>query len=109
MINSSIIVLYFFQVIPREVEEVFYHHPDIVEAAVFGVPDPNRGEAVVAYVVAKDPLLSVEQLHAYCRDHLAKYKLPSVIEIIEELPKSGTGKILRRALKEQLVEKVAVV
>lgn len=104
--KKDMIIVGGYNVYPREVEEVFYHHPDVLEAAVFGVPDPNRGEAVVAYVAAKDPLLTVEQLHAY---YLAKYKLPSVIEIIEELPKSGTGKILRRALKEQLVEKVAVV
>ncbi|PGY05664.1 aldehyde dehydrogenase family protein [Bacillus sp. AFS031507] len=106
--KKDMIIVGGYNVYPREVEEVFYHHPDIVEAAVFGVPDPDRGEAVVAYVAANDPLITVEQLHAYCKEHLAKYKLPSVIEIIEELPKSGTGKILRRALKEQLVEKVAL-
>jgi long-chain acyl-CoA synthetase len=107
--KKDMIIVGGYNVYPREVEEVFYQHPDIVEAAVFGVPDPNRGEAVVAYVVAKDPLLTVEQLHAYCKEHLAKYKLPLVIEIIEELPKGGTGKILRRALKEQRVEKVAAI
>jgi long-chain acyl-CoA synthetase len=106
--KKDLIIVGGYNVYPREVEEVFYHHPAVVEAAVFGVPDPDRGEAVIAYVATKDPLITVEQLHAYCKEHLAKYKLPSVIEIIEELPKSGTGKILRRALKEQLVEKVAL-
>lgn len=106
--KKDLIIVGGYNVYPREVEEVFYHHPAIVEAAVFGVPDPDRGEAVVAYVATKDPLITVEQLYAYCKEHLAKYKLPSVIEIIEELPKSGTGKILRRVLKEKLVEKVAL-
>ncbi|WP_423801758.1 fatty acid--CoA ligase family protein [Neobacillus sp. SAB-20_R2A] len=106
--KKDLIIVGGYNVYPREVEEVFYHHPDIVEAAVFGVPDSDRGEAVVAYVVTKDPYITAEQLHDYCKEHLAKYKLPSAIEIIGELPKSGTGKILRRALKEQLVEKVAL-
>lgn len=107
--KKDLIIVGGYNVYPREVEEVFYHHPAVVEAAVFGVPDADRGEAVVAYVATKDPFITVEQLLAYCKEHLAKYKLPSVIEIIEELPKSGTGKILRRALKEQLLEKAVAL
>ncbi|MEH7416489.1 fatty acid--CoA ligase family protein [Neobacillus drentensis] len=104
--KKDLIIVGGYNVYPREVEEALYHHPDIVEAAVFGIPDSDRSEAVVAYVVTKNPFITEEQLHAYCKEHLAKYKLPSVIEMIEELPKSGTGKILRRVLKEQQVEKM---
>jgi long-chain acyl-CoA synthetase len=105
-LKKDMILVGGYNVYPREVEEVIYNHPDVVEVAVFGVPDPNQGEAVVSYVVRKNPNLTEEQLLSYCKDHLAKYKIPSIIEFIDELPKNTTGKILRRALKVQLVEKV---
>ncbi|HEY9570707.1 MAG TPA: long-chain fatty acid--CoA ligase, partial [Metalysinibacillus sp.] len=59
------------------------------------------GEAVHAYVVVKDEAVTEEVLMAYCKEHLAKYRVPKEIEIIDELPKNTTGKILRRSLKEQ--------
>jgi long-chain acyl-CoA synthetase len=95
-----------FNVYPREVEEVLYNHPDVVEVAVLGIPDPNQGEAVKSYVVSKNPDLTAEHLLDYCKEHLAKYKIPSSIEFIKELPKNTTGKILRRALKELVTEPV---
>ena len=88
-----------FNVYPREVEEVLYAHPAVVEAAVVGFPDSDFGEAVHAYVVLKEDI-SIEALHDYCAEHLAKYRVPKNIEILEELPKNTTGKILRRSLKE---------
>jgi long-chain acyl-CoA synthetase len=88
------------------VEEVLYNHPDVVEVAVLGVPDSNLGEAVKCYVVSKNPNTTEEQLLAYCREHLAKYKVPSSIDFLEELPKNTTGKILRRALKTQISQTV---
>ncbi|RAK19503.1 AMP-binding enzyme [Anoxybacillus vitaminiphilus] len=91
-----------YNVYPREVEEVLYNHPDVVEAAVVGVPDPNFGEKVKCFVVSKNDSLTEEKLIAYCREHLAKYKVQSSMEFLEELPKNTTWKILRRALKEQL-------
>jgi len=94
-----------YNVYPREVEEVLYNHPGVVEVAVFGVPDLNLGEAVVCYVVKKEEDLTEENLLDYCREHLAKYKLPSKIEFLEELPKNTTGKILRRALKDLVTNK----
>jgi long-chain acyl-CoA synthetase len=93
-----------YNVYPREVEEVLYNHPDVVEVAVLGVPDPNLGEAVKSFVVSKNPELTEEDLLEYCREHLAKYKIPSSVEFLEELPKNTTGKILRRALKEKVLE-----
>lgn len=100
--KKDMIIVGGYNVYPREVEEVLYSHPDVVEAAVIGVPDPNFGEAVKCFVVSRNLNLTEEQLIEYCREHLAKYKVPSSIEFLEELPKNTTGKILRRALKEQL-------
>ncbi|MBD1380679.1 fatty acid--CoA ligase family protein [Metabacillus arenae] len=93
-----------YNVYPREVEEVLYDHEDVVEAVVIGIPDPNNGESVKCFVVVKNPDLTEETLLAYCKEHLAKYKLPSSIEFLEELPKNATGKILRRALRNQFVQ-----
>lgn len=101
--KKDMIIVGGYNVYPREVEEVLYSHPDVVEAAVIGVPDPNFGEAVKCYVVSKNKQLTEQQLIAYCSEHLAKYKVPSSIEFLDELPKNTTGKILRRALKEQVV------
>ena len=70
------------------------------EAAVVGFPDPDFGEAVHAYVVLKADGTTADELKAYCAEHIVKYKVPKEIEILAELPKNTTGKILRRSLKE---------
>lgn len=105
--KKDLIIVGGYNVYPREVEEVIYNHSDVIEVAVLGVPDANLGEAVKAYVVSKNPELTTEQLLVYCKEHLAKYKMPSSIEFIEELPKNTTGKILRRALKAQVAQTVS--
>ncbi len=88
-----------FQVWPREVEEVLMDHPAILEAAVGGIPDPDSGEAVKAWVVLKPgQVVSVDDLREWCKKDLAGYKVPKQIEFREELPKSTVGKILRREL-----------
>lgn len=102
--KKDLILVGGYNVYPREVEEVLYNHRDIVEAAVLGVPDPNLGEAVKCYAVTNNPELTEELLLAYCAEHLAKYKVPSSIEFLDELPKNTTGKILRRALKNQVLQ-----
>jgi long-chain acyl-CoA synthetase len=86
-----------------EVEAVVYQHPDVLETAVFGVPDPQWGEIVMACVVLKPGrALSTAELIAHCKRALANYKVPRRIEFFEtELPKSGSGKILKRILREQ--------
>jgi long-chain acyl-CoA synthetase len=86
-----------------EVEAVIYKHPAVREAAVFGIPDPQWGEIVMASVVLKPGMtLSAVDLTNHCRQYLANYKLPRRIEFsATELPKSGTGKILKRVLREQ--------
>lgn len=100
--KKDLIIVGGFNVYPREVEEVLYSHSGIVEAAVVGFPEPNFGEAVHAYVVLKDPSLTVDNIQEYCAQHIVKYKVPTVIEIISELPKNTTGKILRRSFKEAM-------
>jgi long-chain acyl-CoA synthetase len=86
-----------------EVEAIIYQHPAVKEAAVFGIPDPQWGEIVMACVVLKPgQVLSANELIAYCRRSLANYKVPRRIEFLEtELPKNGSGKILKRQLRER--------
>ena len=86
-----------------EVEAVIYQHPAVSEAAVFGIPDPQWGELVMAMVVLKPgATLSADELIAHCRRSLANYKIPRRVEFSQaELPKSGSGKILKRTLRER--------
>jgi long-chain acyl-CoA synthetase len=95
MINAS-----GFKVWPREVEDTLYTHPAVREAAVIGVPDAYRGESVKAFVSLR-PGASVEpgELGAYCKERLAAFKYPREVEVLPELPKSTSGKILRRVLR----------
>ncbi len=96
MINSS-----GYKVWPREVEDVLYSHPAVREAAVVGVPDAYRGETVKAYVVLRSGASAAgPELIDYCRSQMAAYKYPRIIEFLDELPKSVTGKILRRKLRD---------
>jgi long-chain acyl-CoA synthetase len=90
-----------FNVYPREIEEVLYAHPDIVEAAVIGKRDERLGEEVVAVVVARPGSeLGEQDVIAYCRERLAAYKYPREIRFLGELPKGPTGKILKAALRD---------
>jgi long-chain acyl-CoA synthetase len=89
-----------FNVYPREVEEVLFAHPEILEAAVIGVPHPSHGEEVKAVVVrAPGSQLDAEAVIAYCRGQLAAYKYPRLVEFRDDLPKGPTGKILKRELR----------
>lgn len=89
-----------FKVWPREIEDVLYSHPAIREAAVVGAPDAYRGETVKAFVSLKaGEITNADDLIAYCRTRLATYKSPRVVEILDELPKTVTGKIMRSALR----------
>jgi long-chain acyl-CoA synthetase len=91
-----------YNIYPREIDEVLYQHPDIVDACSIGVPDAYRGETVKAFVVPrKDAALTEEGVIDFCRQKLAAYKAPKIVEFRDELPKSAVGKILRRALREE--------
>ena len=101
--KKDLVIVGGYNVYPREVEEVLFTHRDIIEAAVIGLPDPDFGEAVHAFVVLKEGIKEdKEALIAYCAARLAKYKVPKQIEFLDELPKNTTGKILRRSLKDQV-------
>jgi long-chain acyl-CoA synthetase len=90
-----------YKVWPREVEDVLYTHPAVREAAVVGVPDEYRGESVKAFVSLQPGASATpEQIIAFCKEQMAAYKYPRQVEIIAELPKTVTGKILRRELRE---------
>jgi len=90
-----------FLVFPAEVEEVIRAYPDVAEAAVVGVPDPERGELVKALIVPRSGgKLDVAALEGHCRLHLGKQKRPRQIEVVSELPKNFLGKVLRRKLRE---------
>ena len=89
-----------FKVYPREVEEVLFRHPAVKEAAVVGIPDPVRGEAVKAFVVLNaGASVTAEALQALCRSAIASVKVPERIEFIPALPKNPTGKILKKELR----------
>jgi long-chain acyl-CoA synthetase len=91
-----------FKVYPREVEEVLYEHPEVVEGVAVGVPDEYRGETVKVFVVKKEgSSLTEEDLIVHCKDNLAPYKVPKLVEFREELPKSAVGKLLKRVLAEE--------
>jgi long-chain acyl-CoA synthetase len=91
-----------FKVWPAEVEQYLYKIPGIQEAAVYGIPAAVQGEKVAVAVVLKaGATLSSEDIIAYCRDHIAAYKVPYQVDIVKELPKSASGKLLKRVLRQQ--------
>jgi len=97
-----------FNIYPRDVEEVLYQHPKVKEAVVAGVPDEYLGEVVKAYVVLKEGETATEQeIIEFCRQSLAKYKVPRIVEFRKDLPKTMVGKILRRVLVEEERAKMA--
>lgn len=87
---------------PREIEEVIYTHEAVLETAVIGVPDDYWGESVKAFVVLKDGMrASEEEIINLCKENIASYKKPRSVEFVQQLPKSPTGKILKRVIREQ--------
>lgn len=87
-------------VYPREIEDVLFGHPAVVDCAVFGVPDERLGERLAAVVEVREPV-EPEVLRDFCREHLADYKVPATVEIVDELPRHPNGKVLKRLLREQ--------
>ncbi len=95
-----------FNIYPRDIEEVLYTHPKIMEAAVAGIVDPYRGETLKAYVVLKEgETMTEEEVIQYCKANLAAYKVPKLVEFKDELPKTMIGKVLRRMLREEEEQK----
>jgi long-chain acyl-CoA synthetase len=105
--KKNMIIASGYNIYPREVEDVLFEHPDVLEAAVVGVPDPYRGETVKAFIVLKEGrTVSEKTLDQHCRARLAAYKVPRSYEFREELPKTSIGKVLKRTLIEEENSKV---
>jgi len=95
-----------YNIYPRDIDEVLFEHPKIQEACAVGVPDPYRGETVKAFVVTKPgETLTEDEVMSYCREKLAAYKAPKLVEFMDELPKTMIGKVLRRELREMEIKK----
>jgi len=95
-----------FNIYPREVDEVLYQHPKVAEAVSAGVPDAYRGETVKAFIVLKPGVEATDkEIIAFCKEKLAAYKVPKLVEFRKELPKSAVGKILRKILREEELAK----
>jgi long-chain acyl-CoA synthetase len=105
--KKDMIVVSGFKVFPNEIEGVVSGHPGVLECAAVGVPDPRSGEAVVLFVVKRDPKLTREELDAFCHREFTGYKRPKYIEFRASLPKTNVGKILRRELRDEILKKKA--
>ncbi len=100
--KKDLIIASGYNIVPREVEEVLFTHAKVFEATVAGLPDPKRGETVKAYVVLKQgESADADEIRAFCKENLAPYKVPTLVEFLDELPKSQAGKVLRRVLVEE--------
>jgi long-chain acyl-CoA synthetase len=89
-----------YKIFPRDVEDVLYQHPAVRETAVVGIPDEYRGETVKAFVSLVDgATVTPEELIRFCKERMAAYKYPRAVEILDELPKNASGKLLRRELR----------
>ena len=96
-----------FKVYPNEVEDVLSSHPDIIEAAVIGVPDKEGSETVKAFVVSSNPNLDVKVVRDFAKTKLTAYKVPHQIEFCKDLPKTNVGKVLRRELRDKEIAKAS--
>jgi len=97
-----------FNIYPREIDEVLYEHPKIQDACAVGLPDPYRGETVKAYIVLKDgQSMTEEEVIAYCLEKMTPYKVPRLIEFMDDLPKSAIGKVMRRELRDMEMARTA--
>jgi len=98
--KKDMILVSGFNVFPNEVEDAVMRHPGVRECVAIGVPDERKGEAVKLFVSLKDETLAPAQIIAHCREHLTGYKVPSFVEVLDELPKTSVGKLLRRQLRD---------
>jgi len=107
--KKDMIIASGFKVLPRDVEEVLFTHPKVMEAVVVGVPNPARGDDTIKAFIVPQPGSnpSAEEIREFCRQHLASYKVPREIEFRDELPKTMVGKVLRRVLLEEEKQKMA--
>ncbi|MGE8559625.1 MAG: AMP-binding enzyme, partial [Acinetobacter sp.] len=103
--KKDMVIVSGFNVYPNEIEAILTEHPDVIEAAVIGIPDQQTGETVKAFIASNNPNLSTTDILKHCKDNLTAYKVPKFIEIMSELPKSTVGKILRAELRQMEQQK----
>lgn len=106
--KKDMILVSGFNVYPNEVEDTVITHPGVLEVAAIGVPHEKSGEVVKVFIVRKDKNLSEDEVIAHCKENLTGYKVPKLVEFREELPKSNVGKILRKDLRKEELEKSAI-
>jgi long-chain acyl-CoA synthetase len=99
--KKDMILVSGFNVYPNEVEDAVMRHAGIRECVAVGVPDEKKGESIKLFVSLHDPKLGQAEIIAHCREHLTGYKVPSTVEIRDDLPKSTVGKLLRRVLRDE--------
>jgi long-chain acyl-CoA synthetase len=100
--KKDMIIVSGFKVYPNEIEDVVARCPGVLEVAAVSQPDEHSGEVVALFIVRKDPSLTEQTVRNYCQQHLTGYKRPQAIHFRDDLPKTNVGKILRRALRDQL-------
>jgi fatty-acyl-CoA synthase len=94
---------------PREIEEFLFTHPDIQDAKVIGVPDEKYGEAVCAWIQLREGTsLSEEDIRAFCKEHIAYFKVPRYIRLVREFPMTVTGKVQKFKMREAMVEELGL-
>ncbi len=99
--RRELVIVSGFNVYPREIEDVLVTHPDVIEAAVVGISHPYTGEAIKAYVVGREgAVLSAEDIVAFCEKRLARFKCPTIVEVMTSLPHSATGKVAKGLLRD---------
>jgi len=105
--KKEMIIIGGFNIYPQEVEGVLYEHPDMKESAVVGIPDPQKGEIVKAYIVPKEGAsIDIEELRGHCYQNLTPYKVPKQFDVVESLPRNTVGKLLKRKLIEEEKQKL---
>lgn len=106
--KKDLIIASGFNIYPREIEEVLYQHPAVLEAVVIGIPDEYRGETVKAYIAPKQgAAVTEEEILEYCKTQLASYKVPRQVEFRPQLPKSAVGKLLKRTFRDEELKKLS--
>ena len=103
--KKDMILVSGFNVYPNEIEDVIAMHPKVLEVAAIGIPDEKSGEVVKVFIVKKEKSLTEDEVKLYCKEYMTGYKVPKQIEFRKELPKSNVGKIIRRALRDEVATK----
>ena len=104
--KKDLVIVSGFNVFPREIDEVLYSHPKVLDAVAVGLPHPVKGEFIKAYVVAREgETIEKQDIIDFCKEKLTPYMVPKDVEVRDELPKSMIGKVLRNELREQEMQK----